>query len=96
MQSVSSNAVAQALTQKNAVIKYKEVTLNNFTISNMGYTNIESSVPSGMNNFLFCLLWNYGTSTQHYSFDVNADGRYIRGKAGDTIDYIILRYFYTD
>lgn len=96
MQSVSSNAVAQALTQKNAVIKYKEVTLNNFTIGNTGYTNIEPSIPSGMNNFLFCLLWNYGTSTQHYSFDVNADGRYVRGKAGDTIDYLILRYYYTE
>ena len=96
MQSVSSNAVALSLASKNNLIKYKEVNLQNITIGQAGYVSISSYFPSGMNNFLFCLVYDYGSTMYGRDFDVNADGRYIRGLKEDTIDRITLRYYYTD
>lgn len=93
MHSVTSNAVAN---YANKVIKYKEVRIDNVTIGSNGWTNMIPYIPSGMNNFMFCLLYNFGTNAGFHSFDINADGRYMRGTPNDTIDYVILRYYYTD
>ena len=78
-------------------IKYKTVTLSNITFPANGYYSIGSSKPSGMNNFLFCVVWTYGTtSTVIADFDVNAQGNYLRGTPNTKVDRIDLRYFYTD
>lgn len=96
MQSVSSNAVAQSLTSKSNVIKYKEVRINSITINSDGYLDITSYFPSGMNNFLFCQIWSFGHSYNGHCFNVSADGLYLLGESGDFINYVILRYYYTD
>ncbi len=93
MNSVTSNAVAD---YANKNIKYKQVRLDNITVGSGGYIDIQENFPSGMNNFIFCLMMNFGTNYGFHSFDVNADGRYMRGTPGDNIDYVILRYYYTD
>ena len=93
MHSVTSGAVAE---YANKVIKYNEVRIDNVTIDSAGWTDMRSYFPSGMNNFMFCLLYTFGTNWGAHSFDINADGRYMRGTPNDTIDYVILRYYYTD
>lgn len=78
------------------VIKSKGVVIPSITIGQYGYTSIQSYMPSGMNHFLFCLVGTYSNSQKYVAFDVNTDGDYIRGTAGDTITYLKIVYYYTD
>ena len=93
MNSVSSNAVA---TTCQKLIKRKNVNIPNLTIGADGYTSISSYKPSGMNNFLFAILWTYGTSSGKDAIMVNGDGNYISAQANSTITYVDVAYFYTD
>lgn len=93
MQSVTSNAVAE---YASPIIKKKTATLNNVVITSNGYVDIRSSFPSGMNNFLFALVWDYGRTTSKDAIAVNASGTYIGATANSTIDNITIVYFYTD
>ena len=77
-------------------IKYIEKTLSNLTLANAGYYDIQSHFPSGMNNFLFCIMWDYGSVSSKNALGVNAQGNYIYGTGGATITRVTLRYYYTD
>lgn len=77
-------------------LKYKTVTINNVTINTQGWVSIESSFPTGMNNFKFAECRTFGSSTKKVAFGVTGDGRYVLGTAGDVITYITVRYWYTD
>ena len=93
MHSVTSNAVVN---YANKVIKYKKVTLTNITIGENGYYDIRSSFPSGMNNFLFASMYDYGSVSSKDALGVNGSGAYLFGTANATITTIIIRYYYTD
>ena len=92
MHSVTSNAVAQALS---GLIKVKKVTLNNVVLNQNGVLNIENYIPSGI-NLLFALMWNWGAVSMDNYFGVSGDGRYIRGTPNNTIDWLVVAYFYVD
>ena len=77
-------------------IKYIEKTLTNLKIGAAGYVGIGNEFPSGMNHFLFCMMWNYGSSSGKDALGVNANGQYVYGAGGATITTINLRYYYTD
>ena len=77
-------------------IKYKDVTIPSITTGIDGYISIENKFPSGMNNFLFAIVWDYGNVSDHTCFDVNAAGNYIRGGQGSTIINLVIRFYYTD
>ena len=77
-------------------IKYKDVMIPSITTTGTGYVSIEDKFPSGMNNFLFAIVWDYGSVSNQTCFDVNAAGNYIRGGQGSTISHLTIRYFYTD
>ena len=94
--SVTSNAVASALGVYQKLIKYKEVQINNLTMSANGYVSIASYKPSGMNNFLFALMYNYGNTSSKDALGINADGSCAFGTANSTVTSIVIRYFYTD
>lgn len=93
MHSVTSNAVAN---YANKVIKYKEVTLTNITMGANGYYDIRSSFPSGMNNFLFALMYDFGSVSSKDALGVNGNGNYLFGTANATITTVVIRYFYCD
>lgn len=93
MQSVSSNAVARAL---NGLIKYKEVRTNAITINQGGWTDISSYMPSGMNNFLFALMYNFGTVSNGTAITISSNGLYASGSEYATVNYLVIRYYYTD
>ena len=93
MQSVTSNAVG---VYANKVIKYKDVTFTSLSMSVNGYADIRGYVPSGMNNFLFAVLWDYGSTSSADALGVNALGTYVFGTANSTISRLEIRYFYTD
>ena len=93
MQSVTSNAVGL---YANKVIKYKDVTFTSLTMSANGYADIREYVPSGMNNFLFAVLWDFGSTSSADALGVNAIGTYVFGTANSTISRLEIRYFYTD
>jgi hypothetical protein len=92
LHSVTSNAVAQALS---SLIKVKKVTFNNVVLNQNGVLNIESYIPSDI-NLLFALMWNWSAVSMDNYFGVSGDGRYIRGTPNNTIDYIVVAYFYVD
>ena len=92
LHSVTSNAVAQALS---SFIKVKKVTFNNVVLNQNGVLNIESYIPSDI-NLLFALMWNWGAVSMDNYFGVSGDGRYIRGTPNNTIDWIVVAYFYVD
>ena len=92
LHSVTSNAVAQALS---SLIKVKKVTFNNVVLNQNGVLNIESYIPSDI-NLLFALMWNWGAVSMDNYFGVSGDGRYIRGTPNNTIDWIVVAYFYVD
>ena len=77
-------------------IKYKEVTLTNITIGANGYYNIRSSFPSGMNNFLFASMYDFGSISSANALGVNGNGEYLFGTANATISSVTIRYFYYD
>jgi len=93
MQSVTSNAVAE---YSNKIIKYKDVTFTSLSISAQGYADVRGYVPSGMNNFLFALLWDFGSTSSSDALGINAAGTYVFGTANSTISRLELRYYYTD
>ena len=93
MHSVTSNAVAN---YANKVIKYKSVTIDSITIGSDGYSDIRDRFPSGMNNFLFALLWSWGGNTANAPIAVETDGQWLWGHAGAVCSSVSLRYFYTD
>lgn len=93
MQSVTSNAVGL---YANKVIKYKDVTFTSLSITGYGYADIREYVPSGMNNFLFAVLWDFGSTSSADALGVNAIGTYVFGTANSTISRLEIRYFYTD
>jgi hypothetical protein len=93
MHSVTSNAVAN---YANKAIKYKQVTISPITIGAYGYADIRDRVPSGMNNFLFALLWSWGSNTSNSPIAVETDGQYLWGQANTTCYDINVRYYYTD
>jgi len=78
------------------IIKKKIVNIPSLTIGAGGYTNIDAYFPSGMANFLFAIMWTYGTSTGKDAIVVNADGRYVSAQANSVLSYIDVAYFYTD
>jgi len=96
MNAVTSNAVADALGSKSNQIKYKEVTTGGITIGAGGWADITSYKPSGMNNFLFALLWNFATVSNATAIQISANGLYVTGNAGASVNYLIVRYYYTD
>ena len=93
MQSVSSNAVARALY---GLIKYKEVRTNAITINQGGWTDISTYMPSGMNNFLFALMYNFGTVSNGTAITIASNGLYACGSEYATVNYLVIRYYYTD
>ena len=93
MHSVTSNAVAK---YANKIIKYKEVRIEDFYIGENGYYNISSYFPSGMNNFLFAMMYNYGSSSSKDALGVNGNGIFMYGTANAYITNIVIRYYYTD
>lgn len=93
MHSVTSNAVAN---YANKVIKYKQVDIPTLTITNAGYTDIKSYFPSGMNNFLFAILYDYGITTSADALGVTGDGSFTYGTGNSTISRLNIRYYYTD
>lgn len=93
LRAVTSNAVYDAL---KSLIKYKEVQISNITIGSGGYTNVASYKPSGMNTFLFALMYNYGTTSSNAALGINANGEYVYGTANSTITYMLVRYYYID
>ena len=77
MHSVTSNAVEN---YANKVIKYKSVTIDSITIGSDGYSDIRDRFPSGMNNFLFALLWSWGGNTAKAPIAVETDGYWLWGQ----------------
>lgn len=77
-------------------IKYKEVNFTNITINASGYYDIRSSFPSGMHNFLFASMYNYGNISSKDALGVNGNGEYLFGTANATISSVTIRYFYYD
>jgi hypothetical protein len=89
-----------------SAIKYKAIS-GNITLDNKGYYNIFNSYnsdyqdhlvrPSGMNNFLYALMWGYGNSNaENKSITVDARGEWIAGTPNATFNGIEVRYYYTD
>lgn len=76
------------------MIKYKRATLNNITIGQFGYTNINSYKPSGMGNMLLAVLDSFTGVIE--SVVVSADGYYLMGNPGKTFDSLTIKYLYTD
>ena len=67
------------------------------TIGANGWSDIPAtSKPSGMTHFLFALMWTWGASGKKVGFGVSASGSHVYGTAGDTFNYIVIRYYYTD
>ena len=91
--SVTSNAVAE---YANKVIKYKQVTIDSITIGADGYSDIRDRFPSGMNNFLFAILWSWGGNTAKAPIAVESDGYWLWGQVGAVCPNVIVRYYYTD
>ena len=61
-----------------------------------GYMLVSSYKPSGMNNFLFAVMWNYGNTSSNDALGINANGEYVFGTGGATISRMDIRYYYTD
>lgn len=76
-------------------IKHKDTHIENVTFSGGMYATIISSKPSGMNNFLFAGILNFPSGVP---ISVSIDGRYafMHVAGGGTIEYIDVRYYYTD
>ena len=91
--SVTSNAVAE---YANKIIKYKQVTIDSITIGADGYSDIRDRFPSGMNNFLFAILWSWGSNTAKAPIAVESDGYWLWGQVGAVCPNVIVRYYYTD
>lgn len=77
-------------------IKSKRVRIDDIVMGAYGFLSIESYVPSGMNHFLFALMWQFGQMSPTGGLGVTSDGRYIFGPANATVTYIIIDYYYTD
>ena len=77
-------------------IKYKTARIEGITITSDGYVDISSYKPTGMNNFLFALIRNFGSTTKHTAFNVMSTGDYLYGTAQETITWVEIAYFYTD
>ena len=92
MQSVTSNAVAVALS---TCVKRVGVTINNVILDGNGILNIESYIPSGI-NLLFASFWNWGTASLDNNINVSGDGRYLRGTPNNTINWVVISYFYIE
>lgn len=86
-----TSAIRDALT-----IKSKTVHITNLTFLSSGFVNINSYKPSGMNNFLFATIWTMGTVSTHDAVTLTANGTYLLGTGGATLDSIDIAYFYTD
>ena len=96
MRAVTSNAVFDGFLTLSKTIKYKDVKTGNITIGSDGYQDISSYKPSGMNNFLFALLLNFGTVSTHDAINITCDGLWVTGTGGASMNYIEIRYIYTD
>jgi hypothetical protein len=80
----------------NEFIKYKEVPISSITLTANGYADISSYMPSGMNNFLFAILYDYANTSTKDALGVIGAGTYLFGTANATITNIVLRYYYFD
>ena len=80
----------------NEFIKYKAVSISSITLTANGYADISSYMPSGMNNFLFAILYDYGNTSTKDALGVIGAGTYLFGTANATITDIVLRYYYFD
>ena len=81
---------------KQTGLKSKTVRISNITIGSSGYTNISSYKPSGMNHFLFAVLYYFGNVSTKDALSVTGDGNFVTAKGGATINFIDVTYFYTD
>jgi hypothetical protein len=93
MHSVTSNAVAE---YANKVIKYKEVSISNIALNNQGFTDLASYVPSGMNNFMFALLYGWGSTSTNTPIAIETNGRWLWGEPSSSANNVKIRYYYTD
>ena len=80
----------------NEFIKYKAVSIPSITLTANGYADISNYMPSGMNNFLFAILYNYGNVSTKDALGVIGAGTYLFGTANATITNVVLRYYYFD
>lgn len=88
--------MATSTIPKTHVIQYKTVSVGDVTINANGYLNISGYKPSGMTNFLFCQIGNFGGVSPTGAFTVTADGVYLIASANTTITRLVLRYYYTN
>lgn len=77
-------------------IKFIDKTITNITLNAQGYFPILNKMPSGMTNFLFAVLYDFGTVSTNDAVGINCNGRYVFGSANAVITRIGVRYFYTD
>jgi hypothetical protein len=92
MHSVTSNAVSEALS---TCVKKVGVTIHNVVIDGNGVLNIEQYIPSGI-NLLFASFWNWGSASLDNNINVSGDGRYLRGTPNNTINWVVIAYFYIE
>lgn len=78
----------------NNLISYEDVRINNVTIGSAGYVYVSSYKPAHSGILLCCLPYNFGTVSSHDAWGINANGDYIYGTGGATIDYVVIRYIY--
>ena len=77
-------------------IKYKDVDITSLTFNADGYADIRSYKPSGMNNFMFAVLYSWGSTSSKDNIAMEANGNWIWGVATSSVVNIKVRYYYTD
>ena len=77
-------------------IKYVQVVAQNngsisYTLPSYGYVDITNK-PTINGTFLFALIWTWSSASG--AFNLSADGAYIYGTPGATINNVCIRYYY--